>query len=60
MAPGELTGSQPVTGVLPRTGPTVDAVPAGGGGVGDGVDHVGGQRIQHAREKFILFGTGTT
>lgn len=34
--------------------------PAGGGGVGDGVDHVGGQRVQDARQKLVLFGTWTT
>lgn len=36
------------------------SAPAGGGGIRDRMDHVRGQRVQHARQKLALFGTRTT
>lgn len=48
-------------GLLLSTGSVVRGnIPAGGGGVGHGVDHVSGERIQDTRQKFILFGTRAT
>lgn len=35
-------------------------VPAGGGRVGHGVDHVSGERVQDTRQKLILFGPRAT
>ena len=72
--PTKLTPETPVAGpcppasesprppgsVLAPCSKVKGSAPAGGGGVGDRVDHVRGQRIQHTCQKLVFFGTRTT
>lgn len=55
-----LAGFCPPGSVLAPCSEVKGSTPAGRGGIGDRVDHVRGQRVQHARQKLALFGTRTT